>query len=157
MASWNKKWLDLVDHISAWSRDPSTKVAAVIVDSRNNIRSLGYNGLPRDVVDDMEERWERPIKYKWVEHAERNAIYAAATHGTPIGGCTIYLGWYPCADCARAIIQSGIVNVIIDGRKYDPVIATARDSRWAEDFAVAEIMFGEAGVEVYIVSKEDME
>ena len=149
--------MNLVDHISTWSRDPSTKVACVIVDRKNNIRSLGYNGFPRYVSDDVPERWQRPIKYKWTEHAERNAIYAAATHGTPIGGCTIYLGWYPCADCARAIIQSGIREVIIDGRRYDPDSATIRDARWVEDFEVAKEMFTESEIKVVIVPRKELE
>ena len=153
---WHKKFLDMVDLVSTWSRDPSTKVGAVIVDKQNNVRSVGYNGFPRNVDDNKMERWEdRPTKYKFVEHAERNAIYAAARHGTPIEGCKMYLGWYPCADCARAIIQVGIKRVIIDGRKYDGT--SERDERWAEDFRIAKEMFTEAEVSVYIIKKEHFE
>lgn len=153
---WHKKFLDMVELVSSWSRDPSTKVGAIIVDKQNNVRSVGYNGFPRNVDDNKMERWnDRPTKYRFVEHAERNAIYAAARHGTPIEGCKIYLGWYPCADCARAIIQVGIKRVIIDGRKYDGT--HERDERWAEDFRVAQEMFQEAEVSVYIIKKEHFE
>jgi dCMP deaminase len=155
---WNKKFLDMVALVASWSRDPSTKVGAVIVDRMNNVRSVGYNGFPRNVDDNRADRWnDRPTKYKFAEHAERNAIFAAARHGTPIEGCKMYLGWYPCADCARAIIQVGIKQVVIDGRKYDPESSSARDERWAEDFRIAKEMFDEAEVNVYIVPKGDLE
>ena len=145
----------MVELVSSWSRDPSTKVGAVIVDEENNVRSVGYNGFPRNVDDNREDRWnDRTVKYKFAEHAERNAIYAAARHGTSIERCKMYLGWFPCADCARAIIQVGIKHVIIDGRKYDG--SDPRDERWAEDFRIAKEMFEEAEVDIQIVSKEQL-
>lgn len=151
---WNRRFFDMVDLVASWSRDPSTKVGAVIVDEEHNVRSVGFNGFPRGVDDDVEERWEnREVKYKYAEHAERNAIYAAARHGCPVEHCTMYLGWYPCADCARAIIQAGIERVFIDGRKYSGT--SDRDARWAKDFEIANQMFLEADIEVLIINIDE--
>src|SRR5215470_5170402 len=103
---WDHRFLALARHISEWSKDPSTKVGCVIVASTNEVRALGYNGFPRN-FDDSPSRLERPHKYLWTEHAERNAIYAAARAGVPLEGCRMYLSWFPCVDCARAAVQVG--------------------------------------------------
>src|SRR3972149_4666305 len=89
------------------SKDRSTKIGAVVVGPDNEVRSLGYNGFPRGINDDVEERHRRPAKYLWSEHAERNAIYNAVRAGICLRGCTMYVHSHPCVDCARAIIQSG--------------------------------------------------
>ena len=78
MADWNARWMAMAEHVATWSKDRSTKVGCVVVGSANQVLSLGYNGFPRNVDDDV---W-RPgtsgrIKYQWTEHAERNAIYNA--------------------------------------------------------------------------------
>ena len=149
--TWNEYFFNLVDFVAQKSKDPSTKVGCIIVGPDNEVRAMGYNGFPRFVREDREDRWERPEKYLWVEHAERNAIYSAALVGTPLKECTIYLAWYPCANCARAIIQAGIKEVKIDGRKYDPEKISSKDERWLEDFRVAKEMFEEADIEVHII------
>src|SRR5260370_34651295 len=104
--------MDLAREIARWSKDRSGGVGCVIVGPDNEVRSTGFNGFPRGVNDEVESRHERPAKYKWTEHAERNAIYNAARVGIPIEGCRIYLPWFPCMECARAIIQTGIVELI---------------------------------------------
>lgn len=103
--------MELAAHLAGWSKDPSTKVGAVIVGPDNDVRAIGYNGLPRG-IDALPDRFMRPQKYVWIEHAERNAIYTAARNGVPLNGCRLYLNWFPCADCARAILQAGIVEVV---------------------------------------------
>lgn len=110
--TWDLRWLQMVNLISSWSKDRSTKVGSVIIDDRNTLVSMGWNGFPRGIDDTIEARHARPAKYEWTEHAERNAIYNAAATGANVRGCTMYLAWFPCADCARAIIQSGITKVI---------------------------------------------
>ena len=107
--NWDDRFMGLARHVASWSKDRSTKVGAVIVDDRQRVLGLGYNGFPRGVNDDVEDRHERPAKYQWTEHAERNAIFNSV--GT-LDFCTIYIPWYPCADCARAIIQCGIKKVV---------------------------------------------
>jgi hypothetical protein len=105
--------VDRLDAIRGPASDPcsmfrhvSTRVGCVIVGTHKEIRAIGYNGFPRGVDDDRDARHERPVKYKWTEHAERNAIYSSARAGISIDGCTMYLPWFPCMDCARAIVQS---------------------------------------------------
>ena len=122
---WDKRWMELCQHISSWSKDKSRKVAAVIIGKDNVLLAIGYNGFPRGVNDDVESRHERPDKYLWTEHAERNAIYNAASAGITIKGATLYMPWYPCMDCARGIIQSGIAHlVLIEPDWNDPKYGT---------------------------------
>jgi dCMP deaminase len=122
------------------SVDRSRKVGAVIVGPEGSIRAAACNSFPRGVRD-IEPRHERPAKYLWTEHAERNAIYQAAKLGIPIDGCTIYVPWFPCMDCARAIVQSGIRRLVA----IPPDVA---DPTWGEHFLAAIELFGEAGVKV---------
>ena len=81
---WDNRFLSMAKLIATWSRDRSTKVGAVIVGPNREVRSVGYNGFPRGVNDAIESRYERPGKYDWTEHAERNAIYNAARYGGPL-------------------------------------------------------------------------
>ena len=102
------------------SKDPSTQVGACIVNSSNVIESIGYNGLPKGCSDD-EFPWEREgetldTKYLYVVHAELNAILNAK--GKDLSGCIIYVALFPCNECAKAIIQSGIKEVVYLSDKY---------------------------------------
>lgn len=133
--------MDVARLVASWSKDRSRTCGAVIVDDRNVLVSIGWNGFPRGVNDDVDARHGRPAKYKWTEHAERNAIYNAAANGHSTRGCTIYLPWYPCADCARAIIQSGIARIVCTEPDWN-------DHIWAADFAVVREMLAEVGLEV---------
>jgi dCMP deaminase len=137
--TWDSRWMDLAFFVSNWSKDRSRKTGAVIVDRRNVLLSIGWNGFPRGVDDDVHLRHERPAKYQWTEHAERNAIYNAAAKGIPTLGCVMHSAWYPCADCARAVIQAGIVELV-------SVEPDWNDKRWASDFVMVRKMLGEAGV-----------
>ena len=114
------------------SKDPSTQVGACIVNDDNKIMSVGYNGLPRGCSDD-EFPWDRKgekdsdTKYPYVCHAELNAILNAG--GNSLKGCRIYVALFPCNECAKAIIQSGIKEVIYISDKYkdtDLVMASKR-------------------------------
>jgi dCMP deaminase len=118
----------------------TTKVGAVIVAEDMGILGTGYNDLPNGIHDTPERR-QRPAKYTWTEHAERNAIYASALSGIRLKGASLYTNWFPCADCARAIIQVGIKKVY--GTKPD-----FNDPKWGADFKVVVGMLAEAGVEV---------
>ena len=138
---WDTRFIQLARHIGEWSKDRSTKVGCVIVGPNNEVRCTGYNGCPRNVDDDNEERHARPAKYIWTEHAERNAIYNAARTGVPVDGCRMYLPWCPCMECARAIVQSGISELVAIEPELD-------DPQWGEDFKVALLLFSEAGVRV---------
>jgi len=109
MSKWDRRFLDLADHVSQWSKDPSTKVGAVIVDEKKRVVSVGYNGFPRGVVDDEERYYDRATKLLFVAHAERNALDNAPLM---VEGCTMYVPLLPCSECAKSIIQKGIARVV---------------------------------------------
>jgi dCMP deaminase len=169
--SWDQFFLRMCDIVSEKSKDTSTKVGCVIVGPDNEVRTVGFNGFPRGVDDScpfvpdykvygngstqdpagiaryerVAPRYERPLKYKWTEHAERNAIYNAARCGIVLKGCTIYFTSVPlpfpcCSDCARAIIQSGIIRVVFRNGEIP--------DRWKEDCAIAIEMLSEAGITI---------
>ncbi|MFX8778102.1 deaminase, partial [Acinetobacter baumannii] len=92
-------------------------------------------------------RWERPLKYQFVEHAERNSIFHAAREGSKLAGSTMYCPWYACADCARAIIQAGIKEVVGHQKCFD-----LTPGHWKESIANAFQMFEEAGVKTRTIS-----
>lgn len=141
MKDWDSYFIRMAEFVSQKSKDPSTKCGAVIVGPHNEVRSTGYNGFPRGVLD-LEYRYaNRPKKYFFAEHAERNAIYNAARHGIATDGCTIFVTGYPCHDCSRAIIQSGIKEVV-----YLKSKETGFSERWKESNEFASTMFNESGV-----------
>jgi dCMP deaminase len=123
------------------SGDESTQNAAFLVDDDHNIIIRSTNSLPYKIKS-KPERLVRPTKYQYFEHAERNVIYEAAKEGIRTNGLTMYVPWYSCTDCARAIIQAGIKKVV--GHKK---IMDATPDRWKESIDVALNMLKEAGVE----------
>lgn len=134
-----------------FSKDPSTKVGAIfLADESYQVLSLGYNGMPRGIKEYEFSKWERPRKYKLVEHAERNCIYNAARHGTPLNGCIAIVTLFPCCDCTRGLIQSG-VKILVTTKTEDA------EKRWGEEWIEAEKMLSEAGVTVVLLTKEETE
>ena len=137
--SWEEYFMGLA-HLSALrSKDPNTQVGACIVDSENKVVSIGYNGMPRG-CDDRKFPWERQgsfleTKYAFVVHAELNAILNSPR---PVAGCTIYVSLFPCNECAKAIIQSGIRKIVYESDKYDGT----------EGNVASKKMLNEAGVEL---------
>lgn len=147
MNKWDLRFLNLAEHISQWSKDPSTKVGCCIADDKNRVVSLGYNGFPRGVDDDEALLNDREIKLQRVIHAEPNAILFAKQDLT---GCTIYTyPFQPCARCTTIIIQSGIKRVVA------PECSDELKERWKESIEISEQMFKEAGVELVITSKKE--
>jgi dCMP deaminase len=123
------------------SPDPSTQNGAVIVPAKGDEEVCDCNNFPT-TVSVTAERLERPLKYQYIEHAERNVVYKAARLGIKTEGATMYCPWYACTDCARAIIQAGIVRVVghaLPEHENNP--------RWKESIAVAVDMLKEAGVQ----------
>jgi len=149
---WHCYFIEGANWVSTKSKDRSTKVGAMIVGPDMEGLTSGYNGFPRGIDDAVDARHERPAKYRWTEHAERNAIYHAARHGVRIHGCTLYLNYSPapgiCTDCARAIIQAGIRRVV------GPTTAFPGVGNWTEDFLIANEMFEEVGIEVIRIDME---
>lgn len=119
--SWDEYFMGVSLLASMRSKDPSTQVGACIVSDDNKIMSVGYNGFPRGCSDD-EFPWERSAdnqndtKYPFVCHAELNAILNAG--GQSLVGARIFVALFPCNECAKAIIQSGIKEVIYISDKY---------------------------------------
>ena len=149
--SWYKYFLEMAELVASKSKDPSTKVGAVIVGEDNEILSTGFNGFPRGVNEDVAERWERPIKYLFVEHAERNAIYNAARIGTSLKGATLYINFKPnscCAECTKAIIQSGIKKIVGNDTPF-----SGKGDQWDRHLAVSSIMLYEAGIELETIKE----
>lgn len=138
---WARRFLGLCDHMAGWSEDRDFQVGAVIAGPGHEVRASGYNGLPRGVSAAEEARFDRASgeKFHWIEHAERNAIYNAARMGVALAGCTIYVNRFPCADCARAVIQSGIARVCTPPKP-------AHDGALDHSFDVSEVLLREAGV-----------
>jgi len=140
---WVEYFYKIADQVKEKSKDNHTKIGAVIVGKDKEIVSTGYNSFPRGIEDNKKERQERPEKYYWFEHAERNAIYNAALIGVSTKGCTMYLTCgIPCADCARGIINAGIIRIfaVRDGE--------AKSQKWKDSAERSMEMFKEAGVDV---------
>jgi dCMP deaminase len=121
------------------SADPSTQNGALFA-AKGNILIEAANRFPAG-VEDRPERWERPLKYEYVEHAERNVIYAAAKGGYSTDGATMYCVWYACSNCARAIIQAGFSTVIGHSTAFE----TAGE-HWKASILTGMQMLREAGV-----------
>lgn len=150
MADWDTRFMSLALHVGQWSKDRSTKVGCIIVGRSNEVRSIGYNGFPTNVDDSNKSRHERPAKYAWTEHAERNAIYNAARIGVSIEGSRMYLPWFPCMDCARAIVQAGIKELIAFQPDFN-------HPKWGEDFQTAITLLKEASVSVKFLDQSLLE
>jgi dCMP deaminase len=141
MNAWDELFMNMAYLVAMKSKDTNTHLGAVIVGPDNEVRSVGYNGYPRGIKYDSVERQERPEKYFWFEHAERNAIYNAAMVGIPLKGCRMYTMGTPCTDCMRACIQAGIVEVIVD-KDWDD----SNQDRWLEHAQKSRQMVIEAGI-----------
>lgn len=111
---WDQLFMNMVYLVANKSKDQSTHIGAVIVGPGNEVVSVGYNSFVRNCDDQISTRQERPEKYFWFEHAERNAIYNSARIGAIPLGCKMYTQGVPCMDCARGIVQAGIIEVIVD-------------------------------------------
>lgn len=132
---WDRWFLGMAEYISTASKDPSTKIGAVIVDSDRRIVSTGYNGFAKGVEDKEELLLDREKKYKLIVHGEMNAIVFAQRS---IKGCTLYTTpLLPCSSCASVVIQSGIKRVVSWQNFND---------RWAESIELSKSMFKEANV-----------
>lgn len=145
--AWGDRYISLAKEISTWSKDPSTKVGAVVIGNNGEVLSQGYNGFPRSIKDTPQRLKDREKKYNLVVHAEMNAIYNASLNGVSLKGSTLYVYGLPiCNECAKGVIQVGI----------DKVIATRPadyNKEWDESIKDAKALFKEAEVE-YIIDVE---
>ena len=147
LSKWDERFMELAMHVADWSKDPSTKVGSVIVAPDRRIVSLGYNGFPRGVTDSEERLNDRPTKYAFVAHAERNALDNA---DITMRGCTLYVTLQPCADCTKSIIQKGITKLVcaVDKKKTD---------HYNTFINYSLVMLNEAGVEVVLIDNTPLD
>jgi len=135
---WDRRFIDVAQLISSWSKDPSTKVGCVVVGGDREIRSTGFNGFPRGIEDSEERLSQRELKYPLICHAEENAIMHAARVGVSLRDCTAYVTWPPCTRCARPLVQAGVKEVVFPRGEVP--------ERWRVDFEMSLAMLTEAGV-----------
>lgn len=142
---WINRYFDLAEQISLWSKDPSSKIGAIIIADHGQIISQGYNGFPRK-IHDLEKRLEhRETKYKYIVHGEMNCIYNACLTGQKLNNTKLFVYGLPiCSECAKGVIQSGISHTFMK-------FPTIKNLNWLESFSFTKEMFNEANVyyEVY--------
>lgn len=144
-------YMEIAYAIARLSKDRSTRVGALIIGPAKEIRAMGYNGAPRGCRADepSDIRNVRPEKYFWFSHAELNAITNAARVGTPLDGCTLLVTHPPCMDCARAIVQAGIKEVITVEQPVE------FGERWAEHTIRSHGLLKECGVTYRTLRREE--
>lgn len=140
ITKWDRRFMDVALLISTWSKDPGTKVGAVLVYNRN-ILSTGYNGFPCGISDNLERYADREVKLAYTVHAEVNALLNAAKNGAKVSGATLYATFHPCVNCAASIIQGGVSRVVC------PDISSAPE-RWRDSFGRARDLMMEAGLKI---------
>lgn len=139
-SKWDKRFLELAQLVSTWSKDPSTQTGAVIVDSNNRVLSLGYNGFPQGVKDDPEKYENRELKYKMIVHCEQNAILFADR--SSLKGATLYTHpFISCSRCASIVAQSGITRCVAPILKDDGLL-----NRWGDELIITRNTYKESGI-----------
>lgn len=151
------EWDETFMHDVYWwarrSKDPSTKIGAVLVhwNSKDPI-SHAYNGFARSVDDNVENRWERPEKYFWISHAESNSILNCSRTGRSTIGTVMFTQAIPCADCANDIIQAGVAEVVVH-QQWQEFERIYNWSKWTDSSKRSIEKFGEAGVKIRVMSR----
>lgn len=140
---WHIRFLKIAKEISTWSKDPSSKIGAVIVNDDRRILATGYNGFPRGIEDSDERLNNREEKYPRIIHAELNALMNALYNGVSVKDATLYVYGLPiCSDCTKSVIQSGIKHVVLSKPDSAP-------DKWRESwYKISEPMFKEAGITI---------
>ena len=147
---WDRRYVESAEFYSRWSKDPRTKVGAVIIGDQGQEISQGFNGFPRGIHDLPDRLNNRETKKRFVIHAELNAIYNAVHNNASPKDSTIYVHGLPvCHECAKAIIQSGIKRVVYN-TPIDP-----KNTAWFNSTMLALSMFAEVGIEVLYLENED--
>jgi len=149
--TWDEWFMTKVYWVAAKSKDQRTKIGSVLVKNKKII-SEGYNGICRDVNDDCEDRHERPEKYFWFEHSERNSIYSAAKLGTSTEDSTLYTQGIPCCDCTRAVIQSGVKKLVVH-KQWQEFEDLFNWGKWKDQAKRSVIMLKESHIEVVTFDK----
>lgn len=140
---WDKRFLDLAEHISKWSKDPSTQVGAVAVRDRR-ILATGYNGFPRGITDTKILLEDREAKLLRTVHAEANIVAQASRHGVSLENAWIYIWpFLPCANCCTLLMQAGVSRIVVPDRPIP--------DRWKTSFSTSVDLLKEAGVTLFLL------
>lgn len=144
------KFLKLAIYMSElFSKDNSTKVGAITIESDTlQIKSFGYNGLPRK-INETPERWDKPNKYSYVVHAEANMICNASLNGISLSNSILVVTLYPCNECAKLIIQSGIKTIITRPPNL-------QSEKWGNSFKTSMEMFNELGFTIILINDNEL-
>jgi dCMP deaminase len=140
---WDRRFLDMAQMISTWSKDPSSKIGCVVVNNEKRIIATGYNGFPRGIEDSPDRLNDRDQKYPRIIHAEMNALMNALYNGVSVKDCTLYVYGLPvCPACTKCVIQAGIKRVVIPTSKTEK-------GEWEKVWREQSLpMFQESGVQV---------
>jgi dCMP deaminase len=148
VTKWDLRFAALAETYSQWSKDPSTKIGAIFVNDKNIMLSAGWNGFPRGIRDDAASLDDRETKYKFMVHAEMNAIFNACHSGISLDGSTLYVHGLPiCRECAKGVIQVGTRKVVCNWHGPLP-------DRWKESWQNSQVLLNEAGIETLILNEE---
>lgn len=140
---WDIRFMNLARHVAKWSKDPSTKVGAVLTSGRT-VLGMGYNGFPRMTRDDKALYDDRAQKYPRVVHAEMNALLQS-NRVLATEPMTLYATLFSCADCAGPIINFGVRRVVF------PIPSEDEKSRWGDSNQIAKEMYEEAGINIWML------
>ncbi len=148
--SWDEYFMGVAMLSAMRSKDPNTQVGACIVSTKNKILSMGYNGLPMGCSDD-EFPWTRgeeleDSKYFYSTHSELNAILNY--RGGTLEGCKIYVTLFPCNECAKAIIQCGITEIVYKEDKYEDTVGVKASKRMLEAAGVKYTLYKQTGRDI---------
>ena len=155
--SWDEYFMGMAVLSALRSKDPNTKVGAVIVSPDNKVISIGYNGMPRQ-IDEEKLSWNRgeglDSKYLYVCHAEFNAILNTQMGGT-LKGATLYVTLFPCNECAKAVIQTGIKEIVYLNDKYADQTIFIASRKMLELAGVKLRHFEGQSVDIKVTKKDD--
>lgn len=144
--TWDELWMRMVYQLSFKSKDPSSKIAAILVGDDNQPIKVGYNGFPPHVKDDPTRLENREVKYSLVVHAEENALLAAARKGVAVQNSILYTQATPCTNCSKSIITAGIKTVVVH-KQFEEHWCKLNQDRWPHS-TERDILYSESGTQI---------
>lgn len=141
---WCRRFLELAENVSQWSKDPSTKCGAVLVRPDKSIASTGFNGLPPNIQDEDKYLIDRELKYKVIRHAEENCISFCRDQSLEGYAMFVY-PFQPCSNCMSEIASNGIARV---------VTYVDRNPRWKESFEIGRMIASDCGIELTFMERD---
>lgn len=145
---WDRRFLRIAHEVMTWSKDPGTTVGCVLVKDKRII-ATGYNGFPANLSDALPLYKDRDYKLAITIHAEKNALFNAAKNGAYTEGCSAYVTFPPCSQCAAALIQAGVKFLFCPDPRMAP-------ERWRKSFTTASDILTQAGVRTLYYSEADL-